>query len=636
MYTLRKQSSCESFLYYRGDLMNAKNYPILLEAQKSILEKIIAGFALEQVLESIVLSVEQIAPNIRCSILLIKDNRLFVGAAPNFSEAYNQAIDGTIIGATAGACGAAVYRREMVIVTDIANDPICNAFRDIALANNLRSCWSLPIFSTNGDVIGTFGLYYTESRAPHSAELQLLDYFTNLTGMVIEQYHKEERLRETEARYREILHNMAYHDPLTNLPNRRYIDDQITKETIIANQFNYQFSILFVNLDQFKPINNSYGRTLGDAVILEIANRISNFIGANGTVGHLGGDEFIILLPNSRMEYSTLIGEQLLKEIEKPLQYPDFDLYITASIGMSFYPKDGADAESLQKSADMAMNKAKEKGGNDLYIFDENIHTDTYEWLSLYNDMHKALAEEEFVLYFQPKLDVKTNAITGLEVLIRWQHPHHGIISPAIFIPLAEKYRFIHELGRWVLFTACKQAKSWQLEGFKPTVISVNISARQLEAPNFTEIVKDILTQTKLDGQWLEIEITESMLVGNKESTTQTLNALKSLGVRITIDDFGTGYSSLSYIQKFPIDSLKIDQSFISELTKNPDSSLVPAIIKIGHSLNLRVVAEGVEEEAQLEYLRKHGCDEWQGFLYSKPVPNHVFEEMFQSLTERV
>lgn len=616
--------------------MNAKNYPLLLEAQKSILEKIIGGFALEQVLESIVLSVEQIAPYIRSSILLAKDNRLFMGAAPSLPEAFRQAIDGALVGPSTGACGLAVQSRKTVIVTDIANDPLCHALRDVALAHNIYSCWSIPIFSTNGDVIGTFGLYYSEVRAPESTEQQILDYFTNLTGLVIEQFRKEEKLRETESRYREILHNMAYHDPLTNLPNRRYIDDLITKETIIANQFNYQFSILFVNLDQFKPINNSYGRTLGDAVILEIANRISNFIGANGTVGHLGGDEFIILLPNSRMEYSTLIGEQLLKEIEKPLHYSDFDLYITASIGMSFYPKDGADAESLQKSADMAMSKAKELGGNDLYIFDESINTDEYEWLSLYNDMHKALAEEEFCLYYQPKLDVQTNAITGLEVLIRWQHPHHGIISPAIFIPLAEKYRFIHELGRWVMYTACKQAKQWQDEGYQPTVISVNISARQLEAPNFVEIVKDILTQTKLDGQWLEIEITESMLVGNKESTTQTLSALKKLGVKIAIDDFGTGYSSLSYIQKFPIDSLKIDQSFISEINKNPESSLVPAIIKIGHSLNLRVVAEGVENEVQLEYLRQHGCDEWQGFLYSKPVPTHIFEEMFQTLTEPV
>ncbi len=614
--------------------MEAKDYPILLEAQKEFLKMITAGAKLEQVLENIVHSVEKIAMDVLCSILLLNENKLYLGAAPSLPGAYNRAINGASIGPNAGSCGTAAFKKETVIVSNIVTDPLWQDYRDLALANNLHSCWSIPLFSSDNDIVGTFALYTHDKREPLESELKIMDYFTNLTALVIEHYQKEEKIKETERRYRDVLHHMAHHDPLTNLPNRRFVDELIDKMRSEAHRFNDQFSLLFVDLDQFKPINTSYGSTLGDAVILEMANRITAFIGDSGVVAHLGGDEFIILLSKSEINQSTNLAEELLREIEKPVEYNGIEFYLTASIGISFYPLHGKDAQSLKKNADLAMNKVKEKGGNDLLIFNHGIAEKSYEWLSLNNDMHKALAEDEFILYYQPKIDVKNNAITGVEALLRWQHPNHGMISPEIFIPLAEKSRFIHDLGKWVLYTACRQAKTWQTDADLSIVVSVNISARQLESPDFVVVVKDILDQTQLEGKWLEIEITESMLLGNKDSTRQTLSQLKELGIKIAVDDFGTGYSSLSYIQKFPIDSLKIDRSFVSEINVSPSTSLIPAIIELGHSLQLRVVAEGVETEDQLQYLREYGCDQWQGYLFSRPVPNYLFEALLESVPQ--
>ncbi len=423
-------------------------------------------------------------------------------------------------------------------------------------------------------------------------------------------------------RAEETVRSLAYHDTLTGLPNRLLFQDRLTLAVAQAHRHHKGLAVLFLDVDRFKVINDSLGHSVGDRLIREVAGRLRSCVREGDTVARLGGDEFTLLLPDAGHAVDAAkIAKKVLEVIRTAFEIDRRELFVTCSIGISLYPDDGRDAETLVKNADAAMYRAKEQG-RDLYqLYTPALNATALERLALESSLRKALAHDELLLHYQPILDVATDRIHGLEALLRWRHPELGLVSPAEFIPLAEVTGLILNIGPWVLRTACAQARAWQLR--QPGLrIAVNLSARQFQESGLVGHVTEALAETGLEPRCLQLEITESSAMQNAQAAIQTLRELKALGVGLSIDDFGTGYSSLSYLKRFPIDTLKIDQSFIRDIETDPDdAAIASAIIALAHTLKLEVVAEGVETPGQLEFLARHGCDLTQGYLFSRPVP---------------
>jgi diguanylate cyclase (GGDEF)-like protein len=436
---------------------------------------------------------------------------------------------------------------------------------------------------------------------------------------------------------------MAYHDPLTNLPNRHLLKDRLQQTLAAARQYNRIVAILFLDLDNFKRINDTLGHDLGDKLLQNVADRLQGYIRNSDsiarleaekeetTVARLGGDEFTIVLTEIKhINDAAKVAQRILALFNRPFEIDSHELFITTSIGISVYPDDGDTVDTLLKHADTATYHVKNQGRNNYQFYRESMNITTVERLDLENKLRKAIDRREFVLHYQPQLDTKTKKITAVEALVRWLHPDKGMMLPMAFIPAAEETGLIIPIGEWILRTACNQNKAWQRAGLPPIRVTVNISSVQFGQKDFVKIVGKVLKESGLDPQYLELELTETILMQTTDSAITTLKALKSLGVRLSIDDFGTGYCSLNYLKSFPIDTLKIDQSFVRDLSINEeDKAIIHAIIALGHSLNLHVIAEGVETEQQLEYLSEKESDAVQGFLFSRPLPHGLFREFF-------
>jgi len=431
-------------------------------------------------------------------------------------------------------------------------------------------------------------------------------------------------------RYEETIRHQAFHDALTGLPNRMLFKDRLTLEIAHAKRSKQMLAILFLDLDRFKLINDTLGHGVGDQLLKIVAGRLIGYVREDDTVARLGGDEFTVLLPEiSQEENAAKVARKILEAIREPVYIGDHELYITTSIGVALYPNDGEDAESLLKNADTAMYRAKEKGKNNYQLYTPAMNAKAFERLAMENGLRRALERKEFVLYYQPKVNINTGKIIGMEALLRWQAPDRSLIPPGDFIPMAEDTGLIVPIGEWVLRTACAQNKAWQDASFPPIRVAVNLSARQFQLQNLVEVISRILKETGLDPCWLELEITESVAMQNAEYTVKMLQELKEMGIQLAIDDFGTGYSSLSYLKRFPISKLKIDKSFVNEIgTAQDNEAIASTVIVLGQSLKLGVVAEGVENEVQYDFLKQHQCDEMQGFLFGKPVPPEEFEKL--------
>ncbi|QKE39336.2 putative bifunctional diguanylate cyclase/phosphodiesterase [Ferrovum myxofaciens] len=421
------------------------------------------------------------------------------------------------------------------------------------------------------------------------------------------------------------LDHLAHHDGLTNLPNRLLLHDRLGQAIESAHRRGGKLALMFMDVDRFKNINDSLGHVIGDQLLQSVAKRLVECVRHSDTVCRQGGDEFIILL--GEIEYAedaALSAQKVLTALVLPHCIDQHDLYISVSIGISIYPDDGLDAASLIKGADMAMYHTKENGGNNYTFFEHHMNARVVQKPSIETDLQLALKRQEFVLYYQPKINLHSGAIVGVEALIHWRHPQRGLILPEQFVRIAEDCGLIVSIGEWVLREACKQAKSWQDAGLSFTPVAVNISAAQFELTGFLESLADILEDTGLEPRYLEFELTESVLMQNTDTTAFMLKALKVIGIQLAVDDFGTGFSSLSCLKHFPIDTLKIDQSFIHDITQATgyldDAALVIAVIGLGKSLNFRVIAEGVETHEQLEFLLGQGCREGQGYYFSRPV----------------
>lgn len=450
---------------------------------------------------------------------------------------------------------------------------------------------------------------------------------------------QKERQQATEARvqHAQKVEYLAFHDSLTDLPNRAYFSRLLTQYMMGARRYERQFALLFLDLDRFKHINDSLGHDAGDELLQEIARRLAHSIRESDVVARLGGDEFVVLLPEiSDPQYVAPVADKILSACAKPFTLAGQEFRVTVSIGITLFPKDGDDEQTLMKNADMAMYHAKALGKNNFQFFSESLGDDSLERLTLESSLRHALEREEFRLYYQPKRNMKTGMITGVEALLRWQHPELGMILPMQFIPVAEENGLIVPIGRWVFRTACQQSVDWQAEGMPPLSMAINLSARQFIDEHLLEDIKLALEETGMNPMLLELEITETMVMRDVEATVKILKELKAMGVRVAIDDFGTGYSSLSTLKQFPVDTIKIDASFIKDLTRSiEDRGLTEAIIAVGRNLSLNVIAEGVETSEQYEFLQSQACDEFQGFYGNEALPAEEFSRLITEIRRR-
>jgi diguanylate cyclase (GGDEF)-like protein/PAS domain S-box-containing protein len=427
--------------------------------------------------------------------------------------------------------------------------------------------------------------------------------------------------------------HLAQHDVLTDLPNRVLFNDRLTQAIALAERQGKQLAVMFVDLDHFKKINDSLGHDVGDKLLRSVAGRLNACVRRSDTIGRLGGDEFVVLLSQiEHAEDAAINARRTLRALTAPHIIDSKSLDINVSIGVSTYPSDGQDAESLMNRADNAMYEAKQRGRNNYQFFRHEMHAQLAERQSLEADLRCALGRNEFVLHFQPILNLQTGQITGVEALIRWLHPQRGLVFPEQFVPLAEECGLILAIGQWVLVEACKQARAWLDAGLGVVPVSVNVSAAEFSAKDFLSGVRAVLIATGVEPQNLKLELTESVLMRDAESAVVTLVKLKAMGVQVAIDDFGTGYSSFAYLRRFPVDALKLHQSFVREITTDPrDAAIVSAMINIGTSLKQRIIAEGVETSAQLDFLRLHGCGEGQGYYFSRPVVAERVASLFKA-----
>ncbi len=439
---------------------------------------------------------------------------------------------------------------------------------------------------------------------------------------------------------RQLLQQMthqAYHDSLTGLPNRMLFSDRVTQALTSAQRNKEEVAVLFLDLDRFKLVNDMMGHAVGDNVLREVAGKLRRCIRKNDTIARLGGDEFTIILPRvDSTEGVGKVAEKIIKALQKPWVLGQKEFYLTASVGIAVFPHDGSDAEAILKHADIAMYRAKEQGGNSYQFYTPDMNTKIWERLTMENSLRHALKRNEFVVHYQPQVNIITKDITGVEALVRWNHPKCGMVMPSEIIPLAEDTDLIVPIGEWVLYTACAQNKAWQKAGYPPMRITVNLSMRQFLQKNLLETITKILKRTGLDPAWLELEITETMALEDIDFTIKVLRELRNMGIQIAMDDFGTGYCSINYLKRFPIDTLKIDRSFVADVINNPqDAAIITTVIFLAQNLQLKIIAEGVETKEQLTFLEERQCYDMQGNLFSRPVPVEQFEKMLDEFTQK-
>ncbi|MBM4146999.1 MAG: EAL domain-containing protein [Nitrospira sp.] len=476
-------------------------------------------------------------------------------------------------------------------------------------------------------------------------------------GRIFERYSRPQRIEDKyvgrvwsfhditiQKRAEEQIAQMAYFDVLTNLPNRYLFKDRLNQAILYAEKYKKLLAVIYLDLDEFKRVNDTFGHNFGDKILQAVSDRLEKSIRKidtlsriegdelETTVARLGGDEFTILLRELKENKdASRVAQRIVDLFSQPFHIENRLIFITTSIGMALYPNDGRDVDTLLRNADTAMYHAKEKGRNHFQFFSEHMNIEVLERFSMENSLRNAAYKEDFQLYYQPQFDSSTGRIIGVEALIRWMHPEKGMLLPDTFIPISEDSGLIMPIGSWVIRTACEQNKAWQIAGFPTIYVTVNISGIQFKQKNFLESIAQILLDTGLEPQYLELELTESILMEPTETTFNTLNELKAAGVRIAIDDFGKGYSSLGYLKRLPIDTLKIDRSFVRDIISDPDDrAIVRAIISLARSLNLKVIAEGVETHEQLSYLQEQGADGIQGFLLSEPITLNSFTQLLK------
>jgi len=603
------------------DISERRKTQLICTGQNRLLEMVALGAPLEEVLEKLVLLIESQTPNMLGSVLLLDKDGVHVrhGAAPNLPREYVKAVDGQPIGPAAGSCGTAMYTKKPVIVADILIDPLWNSYRELANKHRLRACWSTPILSSTGKMLGSFAMYYVEPRHPRPDDLRLAELASHIAGIAIEREEAEERIR-----------HLAHHDTLTGLPNRTMLREALAHAIAHAARYKHIIALLFIDLDHFKRINDSLGHHAGDLVLQSAAHRLQACVRKDDMLARLGGDEFVIVLYSLRhSQEAALVAAKVLNALDAPFELEGNVLHAGGSIGISLFPEDGKDAETLMRAADTAMYHAKSNGRGNYQFFTEELNTTIQHRLTIESQLRAAVARGELTLHFQPQVDMQSSRIFSAEALVRWHHAERGMVPPEQFIAIAEESGLIVQIGEWVLREACAQLALWRESGRADMSVSVNLSARQIFQQDFPAVVEQVLREFRVPASALDLEITETMLMQPSEDNLHTLRRLHAMGVQLSVDDFGVGYSSLSYLKRFPIHALKIDRSFVSGIGRDQnDMAITSAIMGMAQGLRLKVVAEGVETEEQARFLQSIGCMSAQGYFFGVPVAADAFSRL--------
>jgi diguanylate cyclase (GGDEF)-like protein len=592
----------------------------LEKSRSQVLEMVAGNHALEFTLNRIIHMIENQRSGVLCSVLLRNGGALFWAVAAGFPDDTVRHSKPIRISPDHSDYVSAELARSTVFWEDVRACPVWAERSFLAGQLGISSCMSTPILSTAGGLLGLLVMHYRQGQSRRDGDPDLLLVAGRLAALAIEQRKFTERL-EFQAR----------HDSLTGLPNRAYFIELLEKALEEARERSAILAVLFIDLDRFKQVNDTLGHTMGDRLLKEVGGRLRRLLTEDDLAGRMGGDEFTIVMTRQPDEQTAIqASQEFLKAFRAPHRIDGNELFVTASIGLSIFPRHGITASELLRNADLAMYHAKNGGKNDLELFLAEDHVLDLERLQLENALRSALANHEFELLYQPLVNMD-GSVEGLEALLVWRHPIHGTISPRQFIPIAEETGLIIEIGSWVIRQACTQGAEWLKAGYHSVRISVNVSALQFERRDFVQTVATTLALSGFPAQCLELELTESYIMRDLPQYVRRMSQIRDLGVSISIDDFGTGYSSLSYLNKLPVDSLKIDQSFLRAL-QEPEGSLpvVQSIVRLAHSMNLIVVAEGVETTAELDLVRVLGCDKVQGHVYGPSLRQEEAEALLQ------
>jgi diguanylate cyclase (GGDEF)-like protein/PAS domain S-box-containing protein len=577
--------------------------------QQRVLEAVARDDDLDVVANLVCREVETIAPGVVCSVIRVDDQKtLRPLAAPSLPAYYSQALDGIAIGPSVGSCGTAAWRGEPVLVEDIETDPLWAPYKELPLPLGLVACWSSPIKLKDGRVAGAFAFYYREKRGPSAWHERLVEACIHLCALAIERHEAKAHIAR-----------LAYFDTLTGLPNRSQLAQAIDQRIARAQgEQAPEMAVLFLDVDSFKDVNDSLGHSAGDALLVEIAQRLRSQVRPGDMVCRLGGDEFVMVLDDCGSARAAQVAERVAKSLAVPASIDGMMLSASVSIGISLYPSDSRDREELLKHADTAMYEAKNDGRGAFRFYSPGMNDQIHERLVMGNALKESLRAGHLQLHYQPQILGENGKLHGVEALARWHHPVFGQVPPSRFIALAEECGLIEAIGEWALCEACRQLAEWRAQGLAIPTVSVNLSPLHFRNPRLPALVAAALEASGLSAGALTLEITEGVMMDKCAATIATVEAVAGLGVRLSLDDFGTGYSSLSSVSTLPIAEIKLDQSFVRDLQTDKNARAVAsAVIRIGQSLGLTVVAEGVETEAQRRFLQGLRCHAMQGYLFS-------------------
>lgn len=612
------------------DITDRKQAELLERDRNQVLEMVATNQPLSDVLAQLLKMIERQHGGATGAVVL-QNGRIYQTNGPMLPEDLVLAVHGELIGPNAATEGRFTFPDSNLRVMTLAGTLELREFRETIFNHRLHTVWTNLVFAGNGQVLGSINIFFPAASQPKRGDIELLEMACKLAAIAIEQRHLT-----TQLAYQ------AQHDSLTGLPNRLFFEERLQQIITQVSQNGDVAALLFFDLDRFKIVNDTLGHHIGDCLLQQVAQRLKRNVRHNDIVARMGGDEFTIILSDlSNSDDAIRIAQKIVEAFQAPFVIQEHELKISGSLGVSLIPSDGQTTTELLKKADSAMYQAKENGRNNYQLFAIELSDAKLERLELERDLGKALERGELSLNYQPLLVLDSSELIGVEALLRWNHPKLGQIPPATFIPIAEESGLIIPIGKWVLREACLQNKAWQRNGLGKFKVAINVSALQLQQADLVDTIAFELERSGLEAHWLELEITESVVMNKIDQTSVQLSRLRQLGVSISIDDFGTGYSSLNYLRQLPIDTIKIDRSFVSDLStgtlkKSSEAAIIRAITTMAHSLDLKVVAEGVETAAQLNFLKKLGCNIVQGYFFLKPTTSTGFEKWLELLNERV
>lgn len=605
------------------DITQSKIQEVL---QHKALAAMVRDAPLAEVLTLICRELEQIAPEVMASVVRVDaEGRLRPQAGPSLPAQYHRTIDGIAIGPQVGTCGTAAFHGRPIIVTDIANDPLWANFREMAATFGLAASWAMPIIANDGRVLGVLGFYYRTQRGPDSLHERLVNVCVHLCKLAFERDESRTRIRQ-----------LAFSDALTGLPNRSMLGVLAAQAIASAEELGTRMAVIFIDLDRFKQVNDSLGHQAGDTLLRTIAQRLRRALRGADIVARLSGDEFVAVLTECDPERLDAAVDRMRSALGAPCLVDGVTLAPSGSFGISLYPNHGRDFDTLLQRADMAMYQAKMITPGTVRFYNEDMNLRAQEQFELETAMREALQRGALRLFYQPQINLLDESVCGVEALTRWSHPHFGEVSPTRFISLAEECGLIGELGAWTLRESCRQLAQWRERGVPITSVSVNLSPTNFHDHQLPRMIAETLAANGLSPDNLAVEITESVLMDHNPSTLRIIDEVHAMGVRLSMDDFGTGYSSLGYLRRLPVSELKLDRSFVHDVTRDDTvRALTSAIISIGRNLHLTVVAEGVEDEQQRDLLISQGYRVAQGYLFSPALSPDAFEPWLADWTAR-